>query len=97
MTGYSPFQGETHQETFLNVSQCDYDFDDDLFDPVSQEVKDFIEQLLVKVPRSVKRSECGGGGEEGELLLGGLVKRAGWREEMCVGGEESGIGAGGGE
>lgn len=50
LTGYSPFQGETHQETFLNVSQCDYDFDDEVFDVVSSEAKDFIELLLVKVP-----------------------------------------------
>ena len=51
MTGYSPFQGETHQETFLNVTMCDYDFDDEMFDVVSQEAKDFIEKLLIKVPR----------------------------------------------
>ena len=51
MTGYSPFQGETHQETFLNVTMCDYDFDDEMFDIVSQEAKDFIEKLLIKVPR----------------------------------------------
>lgn len=51
LTGYSPFQGETHQETFLNVSQCDYDFDDEVFDVVSAEAKDFIELLLVHVPR----------------------------------------------
>ena len=54
LTGYSPFQGETHQETFLNVSQCDYDFDDEVFDVVSQEAKDFIELLLVHVPRYVR-------------------------------------------
>jgi len=51
LTGYSPFQGETHQETFLNVSQCDYDFEDDIFDVVSPEAKDFIELLLIKAPR----------------------------------------------
>ena len=51
LTGYSPFQGETHQETFLNVSRCDYDFDDELFDVVSQEAKDFIEKLLITLPR----------------------------------------------
>ena len=51
MTGYSPFQGETHQETFLNVSTCDYDFDDEMFDVVTQEAKDFIEKLLIKNPK----------------------------------------------
>ena len=50
LTGYSPFQGETHQETFLNVSTCDFDFDDEVFEVVSQEAKEFIEKLLVKQP-----------------------------------------------
>ena len=53
MTGYSPFQGETHQETFLNVTMCDYDFDDEMFDVVSHEAKDFIEKLLIVVPRYI--------------------------------------------
>ena len=58
MTGYSPFQGETHQETFLNVTMCDYDFDDEMFDVVSQEAKEFIEKLLIVAPRySVNVSE----------------------------------------
>ena len=57
MTGYSPFQGETHQETFLNVTMCDYDFDDEMFDVVSQEAKDFIEKLLIMAPRYVKERE----------------------------------------
>ena len=51
LTGYSPFQGETHQETFLNVSTCDYDFEDEVFDDVSQDAKDFIEKLLIKQPK----------------------------------------------
>ena len=51
LAGYSPFQGETHQETFLNVSTCDYDFDDEVFDAVSSDAKDFIEKLLVRSPR----------------------------------------------
>ena len=46
LTGYSPFQGDTHQETFLNVSMCEYDFEDEVFDEVSQDAKDFIEELL---------------------------------------------------
>ena len=51
MTGYSPFQGETHQETFLNVSMADYDFDDEVFDQVSNEAKEFIEKLLILQPK----------------------------------------------
>ena len=51
LTGYSPFQGETHSHTFYNVSMCEYDFEDEVFDDVSQEAKDFIEELLQKKPR----------------------------------------------
>ena len=51
LTGYSPFQGETHSDTFYNVSMCEYDFEDEVFDDVSQEAKDFIEELLQKKPR----------------------------------------------
>lgn len=51
LTGYSPFQGETHQETFYNVSMCEYDFDDEMFDAVSSDAKDFIKKLLVRSPQ----------------------------------------------
>ena len=51
LTGYSPFQGDTHQETFLNVSTCDYNFDDEVFSNVSQEAREFIEELLVIAPK----------------------------------------------
>ena len=50
-TGYSPFQGDTHNETFYYVSFCEYDFDNEVFDDVSQDAKDFIEELLQKEPR----------------------------------------------
>ncbi len=51
LAGYSPFQGETNQETFLNVSMVDYSFDDEIFDQVSDMCKDFIHKLLVKTPK----------------------------------------------
>ena len=34
-------------ETFANITRADYDFDDEAFDAVSQEAKDFISGLLV--------------------------------------------------
>lgn len=58
LTGYSPFQGETHSDTFCNVSMCEYDFEDEVFDEVSQEAKDFIEELLQKKPRYVYTCTC---------------------------------------
>ena len=51
MTGYSPFQGETTQETFLNVSLADYNFEDEIFTNVSEHAKDFISKLLLKKAR----------------------------------------------
>ena len=33
---------------------CEYDFEDEVFDDVSQEAKDFIEELLIKKPKYVK-------------------------------------------
>ena len=33
-----------------NVSKVDYDFDDEAFDVITNEAKDFIEKLLIKNP-----------------------------------------------
>ena len=35
-------------ETFSNISDTSYDFDDDSFDDISEEATDFISKLLVK-------------------------------------------------
>ncbi|XP_068144685.1 myosin light chain kinase, smooth muscle isoform X9 [Drosophila tropicalis] len=47
LSGLSPFMGDSDVETFSNITRADYDYDDDAFDCVSQEAKDFISQLLV--------------------------------------------------
>ena len=46
MSGLSPFMGENEQETLSNVSMGEVDFDDEVFDEVSEDAKDFIEFLL---------------------------------------------------
>lgn len=51
LTGCSPFGGDTKQETFLNISQCNLDFPDDLFDGVSDEAMDFIRSALRVKPK----------------------------------------------
>lgn len=48
LSGLSPFMGENDTQTFSNVTQADFDFDDESFDYISQEAKDFISLLLVK-------------------------------------------------
>lgn len=40
--------GENDAETFANITRATYDFDDEAFDAVSEEAKDFISMLLVK-------------------------------------------------
>lgn len=50
LTGHSPFMGDTKQETFLNISQLNYDFPDDLFEAISPEAVDFMKSVLQEVP-----------------------------------------------
>lgn len=39
--------GETDVDTFTNITRADYDFDDEAFDAVSEDARDFIASLLV--------------------------------------------------
>ncbi|ELU16209.1 hypothetical protein CAPTEDRAFT_73842, partial [Capitella teleta] len=51
LTGFSPFAGDNKQETFLNVSQVNLDFPDDIFSDVSSQAIDFMKQVLVRDPK----------------------------------------------
>ncbi|UJR37554.1 hypothetical protein I4U23_030255 [Adineta vaga] len=51
LSGASPFLGNTNQETFTNITQVDYRFDEEFFANTSDLAKDFIQQLFVKNPR----------------------------------------------
>ena len=48
LSGLSPFMGDTDAETLNNVTAADWDFEDEAFDNISEDAKDFIEQLLIK-------------------------------------------------
>lgn len=48
LSGLSPFMGDSDTDTFSNVLRADYDFNDEAFDEVSQEAKDFIASLLIR-------------------------------------------------
>lgn len=39
--------GDSDVDTFANITRADYDFDDEAFDTVTQNAKDFISNLLV--------------------------------------------------
>lgn len=48
LSGLSPFMGETDVETMANVTIARYDFEDESFEEISTEAKDFISKLLLK-------------------------------------------------
>lgn len=48
LTGLSPFMGDDDAETLANVTRAEFDFDDEAFDAISQNAKDFISSLLIK-------------------------------------------------
>nr|XP_023019109.1 myosin light chain kinase, smooth muscle-like [Leptinotarsa decemlineata] len=48
LSGLSPFMGDNDSETFANITRADYDFEDEAFNTVSQNARDFIGALLVK-------------------------------------------------
>ncbi|KAE8737825.1 hypothetical protein FOCC_FOCC016708 [Frankliniella occidentalis] len=48
LSGLSPFMGDNDAETFANITRADFDFDDEAFDAISQDARDFISALLVK-------------------------------------------------
>ncbi|KAJ1359849.1 hypothetical protein KIN20_018667 [Parelaphostrongylus tenuis] len=51
LSGLSPFIGDSEEETLANVSAANWDFDDSLWDDVSDTAKDFIRRLMVKDKR----------------------------------------------
>lgn len=51
VSGLSPFMGDNDIETMANVTIAKYEFDDESFDDISDEAKDFISSLLMKDKR----------------------------------------------
>lgn len=48
MSGLSPFMGDNDMETFGNIENAHFDYDDESFEQISATAKDFISKLLVK-------------------------------------------------
>ena len=48
ISGLSPFLGDSEAETLANVTGADWDFEDETFDDVTDDAKDFITHLLQK-------------------------------------------------
>uniref|UniRef100_A0A670YPI0 Myosin light chain kinase 3 n=1 Tax=Pseudonaja textilis TaxID=8673 RepID=A0A670YPI0_PSETE len=53
VSGLSPFLGETDAETMNYIINCNWDFDAEAFEQVSEEAKDFVSRLLIKEKRWV--------------------------------------------
>lgn len=53
LSGLSPFQGETNEETLRNIIAMNYEFDARYFSMTSSMAKDFIQKLLMKNPKYV--------------------------------------------
>ncbi|XP_014211568.1 homeobox protein 5-like [Copidosoma floridanum] len=50
LTGFSPFGGETDQETLKNIIHGQVDFPEELFEDVSIQARDFVAKLLILEP-----------------------------------------------
>lgn len=48
LSGESPFQGATDNETFSLVTAARFTFDEESFEDISDQAKDFISSLLKK-------------------------------------------------
>ena len=51
-SGYSPFLGDTDDETIANIMETDPEYPDDLFGEVSDDGSDFLQGLIVDEPES---------------------------------------------
>ncbi|XP_013775503.1 myosin light chain kinase, smooth muscle-like [Limulus polyphemus] len=59
LSGLSPFMGDSDLETMANVTKADYDFEDESFEQISDEAKDFISKLLLKERKDrMTASDC---------------------------------------
>ena len=50
LSGIMPFGGDTDNETLCNISNVDWEFDEDSFEEISSDAQDFIEKLLTLKP-----------------------------------------------
>lgn len=59
LSGGSPFLGENREETFINISAVNYNFNEKYFSKISPQAKDFIKNLFVKdIRKRATVNEC---------------------------------------
>ncbi|XP_055845134.1 death-associated protein kinase related [Episyrphus balteatus] len=71
LSGFSPFGGDTKQETFLNISQCALTFPEKLFKGLSVHATDFIRRALRIKPND-------------RMTASGCLEHIWLRDEMSV-------------
>jgi calcium-dependent protein kinase len=54
LCGYPPFYGDTDIEVYKKITTYDYEFDDEVWDGISDEAKDLIKKILVPDPERLK-------------------------------------------
>lgn len=52
LSGESPFQGNSEAETLALVTGAQWEFDEESFEEITDQAKEFISSLLNKEPRS---------------------------------------------
>lgn len=57
LTGFTPFGGDTDQETFQNICHGQLDFPDELFEDISPQAEDFIRKTLSREPRYITNAK----------------------------------------
>lgn len=59
LSGLSPFMGDNDSQTYNNITKAEFDFDDESFQIISDDAKDFISKLLVKdINKRMLAHEC---------------------------------------
>lgn len=59
LSGLSPFMGDNDSQTYNNITKAEFDFDDESFDEITDEAKDFISKLLVKdINKRMLANQC---------------------------------------
>ena len=50
LSGISPFMGDDDKETLRNVRRAEWEFEDPVWDQISNDAQDFIARLLISDP-----------------------------------------------
>uniref|UniRef100_A0A4X2L9E1 Myosin light chain kinase 2, skeletal/cardiac muscle n=1 Tax=Vombatus ursinus TaxID=29139 RepID=A0A4X2L9E1_VOMUR len=59
LSGLSPFLGDDDTETLNNVLAANWYFDEETFETISEEAKDFVSKLIIKTPRErMSAAQC---------------------------------------